>query len=59
MEEFNEFCDSMELLNIPMIGRTFTCYRNYNSSEVDYIRQISPLEEWINLWPYSLQFILD
>ncbi|KAH1209142.1 hypothetical protein GmHk_15G043746 [Glycine max] len=57
-EEFNTFLDTMELGDIPMIGRKFTWYKAGGLARSILDRMVV-LSSWLDLWPSSSQFILN
>ena len=57
MQEFNEWIDDLEVLEVPSMGRQFTWFRPNGESRSRLDRfLISP--EWRDRWPESVQFTL-
>ena len=57
MQEFNEWIEDMELLEVPNVGRQYTWFRPNGESKSRLDRAlISP--EWRDTWPESVQFTL-
>ncbi|XP_057418079.1 uncharacterized protein LOC130712263 [Lotus japonicus] len=57
-EFFNDFIHSMGLVDVPMTRRRFTWFRPNGSAMSRLDRCLISLE-WLALWPYSVQHILD
>jgi len=58
MNKFNSFIQSMELNDIPMIGRSFTWYSS-NGAAMSRLDRVLLSNHWLELWPDSRQYILD
>lgn len=56
--QFNEFIDSMELVDIPMSGKNFTWFRPNGSSMSRLDRCLVTLA-WLDSWPHCVQHVLD
>jgi len=48
----------VDLIDIPMIGRKFTWYRD-NGTAKSRLDRILVSQEWLDLWPKSKQYVLD
>ena len=57
VQEFNDFIESAELLDVPLIGGKYTWYRD-NGSAKSRIDRILISSEWLEHWPDSKQYIL-
>lgn len=58
MQEFNEWIEDMEVLEVPTVGRQYTWFRPNDESKSRLDRAlISP--EWRDTWPESVQFTLS
>ena len=58
MQEFNEWIEDMELLEVPTVGRQYTWFRPNGESKSRLDRAlISP--EWRDTWAESVQFTLS
>ncbi|RZB65498.1 hypothetical protein D0Y65_041524 [Glycine soja] len=58
MQEFNEWIEDMELLEVPNVGRQYTWFRPNGESKSRLDRAlISP--EWRDTWPENVQFTLS
>ena len=49
MKDFNQFIDNMELVDIPLAGRSFTWYRHNGSVKSRLDRALLSLE-WFSTW---------
>ena len=55
---FNEFIESSELVDIPLVGRKFTWFKP-NGLVKSIIDRVLVSKEWLDLWPNSQQFVLS
>jgi len=58
MQGFNNFIDSMEMVDIPSIGRKYTWYRPNGKAKSRLDRFLTTFE-WLQHWPGSKQYVLD
>lgn len=58
LTEFNQFIEDIELLDISLIGRSFTCYRA-NGRAKSQLDRILVAREWFNCWKGSSQYVLN
>jgi len=58
MQGFNNFIDSMEMVDIPCIGRKYTWYRP-NGKAKSRLDRILTTFEWLQHWPGSKQYVLN
>ena len=56
VQGFNNFIESMELLDVPLIGAKYTWYKE-NGSAKSRIDRILVSIEWLEKWPDSKQYI--
>ncbi|XP_057426415.1 uncharacterized protein LOC130719827 [Lotus japonicus] len=57
IREFNEFIESMELLDIPLVNRKFTWYRSGGHAKSRIDRCLVSLD-WQMKWPNCAQYVL-
>ena len=55
---FNEFIESSELADIPLVGRKFSWFKP-NGLVKSRIDRVLVSKEWLDLWPNSQQFVLS
>ena len=55
---FNNFIDSMEMVDLPCIGRKFTWYRPNGKAKSRLDRFLTTFD-WLQQWPGSKQYVLD
>jgi len=55
---FNDFIESSELVDIPLVGRKFTWFKP-NGLVKSRINRVLVSKEWLELWPNSQQFVLN
>jgi len=56
MQGFNNFIESMELVDVPLIGRKYTWYKENGKAKSRIDRVLVSLE-WLNYWLDSKQYI--
>ena len=55
---FNDFIESSELVDIPLVGRKFTWFKP-NGLVKSRIGRVLVSKEWLELWPNNQQFVLN
>jgi len=55
---FNDFIESSELVDIPLVGRKFTWYKP-NGLVKSIIDRVLVSKEWIGFWPNCQQFVFS
>ena len=55
---FNDFIESSELVDIPLVGRKFTWFKP-NGLVKSRIDRVLVSKEWLEYWPNSQQFVLN
>jgi len=58
MQGFNNFIDSMKMVDIPCIGRKYTWYRPNGKAKSRLDRFLTTFE-WLQHWPGCKQYVLD
>ncbi|XP_020239832.1 uncharacterized protein LOC109818715 [Cajanus cajan] len=58
VRDFNKFISDMDVVDIPLSGRSFTWYRP-NGSAKSQIDRILVSREWFDIWPGSSQVVLN
>ncbi|RZB80823.1 External alternative NAD(P)H-ubiquinone oxidoreductase B4, mitochondrial [Glycine soja] len=58
MQEFNEWIEDMELLEVPVVGKQYTWFRPNGESKSRLDRALISLE-WRDTWAESVQFTLS
>ena len=58
INEFNQFIDDMELIDIPLVGRNFTQYHQ-NGKAKSRIDRVMKSREWLEAWQGCSQYVLD
>lgn len=58
MQAFNNFIDSMELVDIPSIGRKYTWYRPNGKAKSRLDRFLTSFD-WLQHWPGCKQYVMD
>jgi len=56
MVKFNEFIGKCELVDIPVLGRRYTCYRP-NGTSRSRLDRVLVSDSWLMKWPWSIQYI--
>lgn len=56
-EDFNDFIDDMELVDIPLLGRKFTWVRP-NGRQMSRLDRFLISQEWLTKWPGFVQNVL-
>ncbi|KAL5726418.1 hypothetical protein ACHQM5_009463 [Ranunculus cassubicifolius] len=54
MEEFSEFVENNELVDLPMIGRKYTWARGGRSLSMSRLDRFIVSSEWVKLFPHSI-----
>lgn len=57
-EEFNVCIEGLGLIDLPMVGKSYTWYRP-NGSARNKIDKVLVSMEWFAVWPRSTQFVLE
>ncbi len=55
---FNDFIESFELVDIPLVGRKFTWFKP-NGLVKSRIDRVLVSKEWLEVWPNSQQFVFN
>jgi len=58
IKSFNDFIESSELVDIPLVGRKFTWFKP-NGLVKSRIDRVLVSKEWLDFWPNSQQFVLN
>ncbi|XP_020234693.1 uncharacterized protein LOC109814631 [Cajanus cajan] len=56
--DFNNFISDLDIVEVPLIGRSFTWYRP-NGRAKSKIDRIFVSRDWFDQWPGSIQMVLD
>ena len=56
MRGFNNFIDSILLLELPLVGKIFTWF-NLNGKAMSRLDRVLVTEEWLHKWPMCKQYV--
>ena len=57
-DDFNNFLNVIQVLDLPLLGRKFTWFRP-NGQSMSRMDEVMVSPEWLDLWPNFHQMVLD